>query len=315
MKKKVLLLALLPLMMSSLTGCQKRAKWNIGVLQWVPIEALTAATNGFKKAVVAGLGSENVSFEIKNAQGDVNIGSPIISTFVSKNKSLIMGNATPSVKLAATATATIPVVGTSVTSYEAAFNNNIPNNVTGTSDLADLEQQAQMIFDWFPSATKVGILYCSAEPNSKFQYDRMVENIPAAKSGATVTEITFSTTEELSMALTSKINLIDVLYVPTDDTCANNAAAIHNICRAASKPVIAGEKGICAGCGLATISIDYFRLGEITGEMAVEILKDGKQPSELAIKYDESAAKLYNPAILAELGMTEADVPAGYEAL
>ena len=315
MKKKLLLFALLPLMMSSLTGCQKKAKWNIGIVQFGPIPALTKATNGFKKAVAAGLGKENVSFEFKDAQMDSTIATQIVSTFISKNKSMIMANATPCVKAAATATATIPVVGTSVTSYEAAFNDHIPSNVTGTSDLADLEQQAQMIFDWFPSATRVGIFYCAAEPNSKFQYDHMRTNILALKPTATVEEITFSTTEEISMVLNSRINSVDVLYVPTDDTCADNAAAIHNICSNANKPVIAGEAGICATCGLATISIDYFHLGEITGEMAVDILKNGKQPSELEIRYDTSLSKLYNASILAELGMTEADVPEGYEAL
>ena len=315
MKKKFLAFALLPLLMCSLTGCEKKAKYNIGIIQWVPIEALTKATNGFKKAVSQGLGSDNVAFEVKNPQGDSSAASSIISTFISKNKSLIMANATPSVTLAATATATIPVVGTSVTSYEAAFNNNIPSNVTGTSDLADLEKQAQMIFDWFPSATKIGILYCSSEANSKFQYDHMNANIKTLKPSATVTEITFSTTEELSMQLSSKASSLDVLYVPTDDTCANNANAIHNICKSASLPVIAGEAGICRGCGLATMSIDYYHLGEITGQMAVDILKNGKKPADMPIQYDDSLDKLYNPTILAELGLTEDDVPAGYEAL
>ena len=315
MKKKLLLIAAIPLMMSALTGCQKKAKWNIGVIQWVPIEALTKATNGFKKAVSAGLGSENVSFEVKNPQGDSSAASSIISTFISKGKNLIMANATPSVTLAATATNTIPIVGTSVTSYEAAFNNHIPANVTGTSDLADLQKQAEMIFDWFPSATKIGILYCSSEANSKFQYDHIRENLNNLKEGLTISEITFSTTEELSMVLSSRASQLDVLYIPTDDTCANNANAIHNICRSNNLPVIAGEAGICAKCGLATMSIDYYHLGEITGEMAVDILKNGANPADMEIRYDTSLAKLYNATILAELGIPESSIPEGYEAL
>lgn len=315
MKKKFLALALFPLLLSSLTGCEKKAKYNIGILQWVPIEALTKATNGFKKAVKKGLGSDNVAFEVKNAQADTSAGSSIISTFVSKNKSLIMGNATPSVKLAAAATATIPVVGTSVTSYEVAFNNNIPSNVTGTSDLADLEKQAKMIFDWYPDATKVGILYCQAEPNSKYQYDHMLTNLKAIKPTVSVSEITFATTEELTMVLNTYKNSLDVLFVPTDDTCANNAEAIHNICKPAGLPVFAGEAGICAKCGLATLSIDYFHLGEITGQMAVEILKNGKKPSEMPIQLDESLTAYYNASILAELGLSESDIPEGYIAL
>lgn len=315
MKKKLFLLAVIPLMMSALTGCEKKAKWNIGVIQWVPIDALTKATNGFKKAVKAGLGSENVTFEVKNPQADSSAASSIVSTFISKNKSLIMANATPSVTLSATATATIPIVGTSVTSYEAAFNGKIPENVTGTSDLADLQKQAEMIFDWVPNASKIGVLYCSAEPNSKFQYDHIKEELNKLRSGLTITEITFSTTEELTMVLSSKVNSLDVLYVPTDDTCANNAKSIHNICKNANLPVIAGEAGICAECGLATMSIDYYHLGELTGKMAVDILKNGKKPKDMPIQYDTSLAKLYNATILAELGMSEEQIPEGYEAL
>ena len=315
MKKKLFLFALLPLMMSSLTGCSKKADFNIGILQWVEIEALTRATNGFKEAFKKEIGSKTVNFETKIAYGDSSAGSSIINTFVSKNKNLIMGNATPCVVLAATATSTIPVVGTSVTTYEGAFQGTIPSNVTGTSDLADLAAQAQMIFDWVPDATKVGILYCTSESNSKYQADMIKTEINKIKSGVTIDEIKFSDTNELSQQLTAKVNSLDVLYIPTDNTCADNANAIYNICSPAKLPIIAGEEGICRACGLASLTIDYYRLGQVTGKMAAKILVDGKDPSELPIEYDTDTTKVYNPAILAELGMSESDVPEGYVAL
>ena len=315
MKKKLFLLALFPLMMSSLTGCSKKADFNIGILQWVNIEALTKATNGFKKAFQAAAGNKTVSFEVKNAYGESSAGSSIINTFVSKNKDLIMGNATPSVILAATATDTIPVVGTSVTTYEGAFNGTIPANVTGTSDLADLAEQAKMVFDWVPTATKVGILYCTNESNSKYQSDMIQVELRKLKSNVAIEEIKFADTNELSQQLSAKVNSLDVLYIPTDNTCADNAEAIHNICQPANLPVIAGEEGICRSCGLASLTIDYYRLGEITGRMAAKILIEGKKPSELPIEYDTDTTKVYNPAILTELGLSESDVPTGYVAL
>lgn len=314
MKKKLFLFALFPLMVSSLTGCSRKADFNIGILQWVPIEALTKATNGFKKAFKEGIGSKTVSFEVKDAQGESSAGSAAINTFVSKGKDLIMGNATPSVILAANATTTIPVVGTSVTTYEGAFGGKIPSNVTGTSDLADLAKQAKMIFDWVPAATNIGILYCTNESNSKYQSDMISEEIKKINASVNIDVITFSDTNELTMNLQAKVNTLDVLYIPTDNTCADNAESINSIC-SGKLPVIAGEEGICRKCGLATLSIDYYHLGEITGEMAVEILLNGKKPSELPIRYDEDLTGYYNTDVLAALGISPSAIPEGYQAL
>ncbi len=315
MKKKALSIVVLPLLLSAVTGCNKKAQYNIGILQWVQIEALTKATNGFMQAVKAGLGSDKVAFEVKNAYGESSAGSSILNTFVSKNKNLIMANATPSVTLAANATSTIPIVGTSVTTYEGAFGGNIPSNVTGTSDLADISFQAQMIFDWVPTASKIGILYCTSESNSKYQADMIKQEILELKPEATFEEVKFADTTDLTLQLSAKKANMDVLYIPTDNTCADNADAIHDLIADDNLPVIAGEEGICRKCGLASLTIDYYRLGQVTGQMAVEILKDGKKPSELEIRYDTEMTKVYNPTILEELGLSEEDVPEGYIAL
>lgn len=313
MKKKLFLLTMLPLMMSSLVGCGEKADFNIGILQWVEIEALSKATTGFMDSFKEAIGSKTVDFDVKQAYGEASTAATALSTFVSTNKSLIMANATPSVVMASNATTTIPIVGTSVTTYEGAFNNGkVPNNVTGTSDLADLEDQAEMVFEWVPSATSIGILYCVNESNSKYQADQIKVELNKLKTGLSFQEIIFTNTEDLSSQLTAKVNSIDVLYIPTDNTCADNADVIHNICKPANLPIIAGEEGICRKCGVASLTIDYYRLGKITGLMAKEILVDGKSPKDLDIRYDDSASKIYNPDILAELGWSESIVPEGY---
>ena len=318
MKKKLLFLAALPLMLGVTTGCGSKADFNIGILQWVPIEALTKATNGFMDSVREGMGSRTVSFDVKHAYNEATTAIPILNNFVATGKNLIMGNATPSVVLASNATTSIPIVGTSVTTYEGAFTNpdtgvvNIPANVTGTSDLADLHRQAEMIFEWVPDATRIGIVYCVNESNSKFQADTIKAELTTIRSDLTFVEIIFSTTDELTMQLNSKVSQMDVLYIPTDNTCADNASVIHDYCRPVNLPVIAGEEGICKACGLASLTIDYYRLGRITGQMALEILLNGKSPSDLPIRYDTGVTKIYNPTILAELGLSESDVPEGY---
>ena len=318
MKKKLFLLAALPLMLGTMTSCGEKADFNIGILQWVPIEALTKATNGFMDSFREAAGSKSVNFEVQHAYGDANTAMPIVNNFVATNKNLIMANATPSVILAANATTTIPIVGTSVTTYDGAFTNevthevHVPDNVTGTSDLADLAKQAEMVLEWVPTASSIGILYCQSESNSKYQADHIKIELNKLKSGLTFHEIIFTDTSDLSQQLSAKVNQIDVLYIPTDNTCADNADVIHNICKPANLPVIAGEEGICKKCGVASLTIDYYRLGRVTGQMAAEILLNGKKPKELPIRYDTDVSKIYNPTILVELGMSESDVPEGY---
>ena len=254
-----------------------------------------------------------MKFDVKQAYGDANTAATALSSFVSTNRDLIMANATPSVVLASNATQSIPIVGTSVTTYSGAFNDGvIPNNVTGTSDLASLEDQAKMVFEWASEATTIGILYCVNESNSKYQADQIKVELNKLKTGLSFEEIIFTNTEDLASQLTAKVNNLDVLYIPTDNTCADNADVIHNICKPANLPVITGEEGICRKCGIASLTIDYYRLGRVTGLMAKEILIDGKKPSELEIRYDEGVSKVYNPLILQELGLSESDVPAGY---
>ena len=311
--KKGKLLTLLPLMLLpfAMTGCNGNKK-TIGICQFVKFEALDRASEGFMDAVKKGLGEKNVTFDLQIASEDPAICSTICNTFVSKNVDLIMANATPAVQAAYNSTKSIPILGTSVTEYGVAlsikdFNGTVGGNVSGTSDIAPLEEQAAMIKELVPAAQNVGLLYCSAEPNSVYQVDRVEAALK--KDGLTTKRITFSETNELQGTLTANVAGLDALYIPTDNTCAKNTSIIDTVCRDNKLPVICGEEGMCKGCGIATLSIDYYALGVKTGEMAVEILKDGKDISKMPIAYDENPSKKFNKELCDLLNIT---VPDGY---
>ena len=288
--------------------------YQIGIVQLVEHEALDAATEGFRQAVIDGLGEDAVEFDFQNGQNDSNTCSTIVNQFVSNGVDLIMANATPALQAATAATADIPILGTSVTEYGVAlslddFNGTVGGNVSGTSDLAPLEEQAAMVTEWFPEAKSVGLIYCSAEANSQYQVDVVKKELENA--GLTATLYSFSDSNDLSSVCTTAVENSDVIYVPTDNTVASNAGIIDSICQEAKVPVIAGEEGICKGCGVATLSISYYDLGYTTGEMAVKILKDGADISTMPIEYT-STTKKYNEAVCDALGITPLE---GYVAI
>ena len=289
-------------------------KFTIGICQLVQHAALDAATQGFEDALTASFG-ENVTFDFQNAQGDSATCSTIINNFVSSNVDLILANATASLQAAAAGTSDIPILGTAVTEYGVAldltdFDGTVGGNISGTSDLAPLEDQAAMLNELFPDAKNVGLLYCSAEPNSQYQ----VDTVKAALEdlGYTCEYYAFSDSNDISSVVTNAVADSDVIYVPTDNTAASNTELINNICLPAKVPVIAGEEGICSGCGVATLSISYYDLGKATGEMAVKILKDGEDISTMPIEYAPNFTKEYNADICAELGI---EVPDDYVAI
>jgi len=289
--------------------------YTIGVCQFMPHPALDAATEGFVAAVKEGLGEENVTIDVQNAAGEASNCATIVNGLVSSNVDLIMANATPAVAAAYNATETIPILGTSVTEYGVAlgienFSGTVGENVSGTSDLADLSKQADMVLEWCPNAKKVALLYCNAEVNSRYQVDE-VQKLLEAK-GLTCQQFSFSDTSNLMAVTQEAANFADVIYVPTDNTVANNATAIDSICRPAGIPIIAGESGTCSGCGIATMSIDYYDLGYATGKMAVRILKDGEDITKMPIEYSPEVTYLYNEEICKELGIEPLE---GYEKL
>ena len=287
--------------------------YTIGICQLVQHAALDAATQGFEDALTAEFG-DNVKFDFQNAQGDSATCATIANGFVSAGVDLIMANATPALQAAQSATNEIPVLGTSVTEYGVAlglsdFSGTVGGNISGTSDLAPLDQQADMIVEWMPEAKKVGLLYCSAEANSQYQVDEVQKYLEA--KGVTATQYAFSDSNDLSSVCQKAADENDALYVPTDNTVAANTGIVDGICRPAKKPVFAGEEGICAGCGVATLSISYYDLGYTTGEMAVKILKGEADISTMPIEYTD-VTKKYNKAVCDDLGLT---APEGYEAI
>lgn len=294
-------------------GTENKDAYVVGICQLVEHPALDAATEGFKKALTDAFG-DKVTFDEQNAQNDKNTCTTIINSFVSKDVALILANATASLQAAAAGTNTIPILGTSITEYGVAlgledFSGTVGGNVSGTSDLAPLDQQAQMFKEWFPDAKNVGLLYCSAEANSQYQVDVVKAELEAM--GYTATLYPFSDSNDLSSVCTTAASNSDVMYVPTDNTCADNAGMIDNILRPAGVPAIVGEEGICAGCGIATLSISYYDLGYTTGQMAAKILTGEADIAEMPIEYT-SAVKKYNAAICDSLGLT---APEGYEAI
>ncbi len=321
MKKTVSLLLALILCLGSciaLSSCndsKSDGKYKVGIVQLGEHPALDAATEGFKQAIIDELGADAVEFDYQNAQNDANTCSTIVNQFVSNKVDLIMANATPALQAAAAATAEIPILGTSVTEYGVAlelknFNGTVGGNISGTSDLAPLDKQAAMITEWFPNAKTVGLLYCSKEANSQYQVD--VVKAELEKKGLTATLYPFTDSNDLAQICTTAADNCDVIYVPTDNTVAENTGIIDNVCAPKKVPVIAGEEGICKGCGVATLSISYYDLGYATGKMAVKVLKGEADISTLAIGYAETQTPKYNKAICDSLGITPLE---GYVAI
>lgn len=289
--------------------------YTIGICQLVQHDALDAATQGFKDALIEELGEDKVHFEEQNAQGDSNTCSTIVNSFVSGGVDLILANATPALQAASAGTNEIPILGTSVTEYGVAldlddFNGTVGGSISGTSDLAPLDGQADMLQEIFPDAKTVGLLYCSAEANSQYQVDTVKGFLE--EKGYECKYYAFSDSNDLSAVTTTASNEVDVIYVPTDNTVANNTEIVYNICVPAGVPVVAGEEGICKGCAVATLSISYYDLGVATGKMAAKVLTGESNISEMPIEYAPNFTKKYNPAICEELGIT---IPDGYEAV
>ena len=289
--------------------------FTIGICQLVQHPALDAATQGFKDAVVEALGEGNVTFQEQNASGDSATCTTICGQFVTDGVDLIMANATPALQAATAATGSIPILGTSVTEYGVAlgidgFDGTVGTNVSGTSDLAPLDQQAAMVKELFPDAKNVGLLYCSAEANSQYQVDTVKACLEDL--GYTCTLYSFVDSNDVTSVTKSACDANDVLYIPTDNTDASNTEAINNVAKPAGVPIVVGEEGICAGCGVATLSISYYDLGVTTGKMAVKILTGESNVAEMPVEYAPQFTKKYNADLANALGVT---IPSDYEAI
>ena len=280
------------------------AQYVVGICQQMTHDALDAATQGFKDALNEILGEGTVEFKEGNAGGEQTNCTTIIDGFVSEGVDLILANATWPLQAAASATSEIPILGTSVTDYATALNldnwtGTVGNNISGTSDLAPLDQQAAVIQELFPDATNIGLLYCSGEPNSVYQIETITGYLE--EMGYTCTPYAFTDVNDLSSVTQTACDSSDVIYIPTDNTAAANVVIPNGV------PVITGESGLCSGCGVATLSIDYYDLGYTTGEMAADILQGEADITTMAVQSAPNVTKMYNAANCEALNITIPD--------
>ena len=321
MKKKLISILLAACLLLALAACGSNngggaqdKTYVVGVCQLVQHDALDAATRGFEEALKAELG-DAVEIRVQNASNDIPTCSTIVSGFVADGVDLIMANATPALQAAAAATQEIPILGTSVTEYGVAldlkdFNGTVGGNISGTSDLAPLDQQAEMIPELIEDVRTVGILYCSAEPNSVYQAE--VVKAKLESMGITVQVYTFADSNDVAAVTATACAENEALYIPTDNTAASCAEAINNVAEPAGVAIIAGEEGICRGCGIAALSISYYDIGYTTGQMAARILRGEAEISTMPIEYYPNPVKKYNPTLCEALNIV---VPEGYVAI
>ena len=317
--KKLVSLMLAVVMVLSLTACgggssSEEYTYTVGICQLLQHPALDEATQGFIDALEEALPGQ-VEIKNQNASNDIPTCTTIVNGFVSEGVDLILANATPALQAAMSATDEIPILGTSITDYASAleidnWTGTVGGNISGTSDLAPLDQQAAMLNEWFPDARNVGLLYCSAEANSQYQVDVITGYL--TDMGYTCTPFAFTDSNDVASVTQAACDASDVIYIPTDNTAAGNTEAIANVVIPAGVPVIAGESGICSGCGVATLSIDYYELGKITGQQAAKILTGEANISEMAIEFSPSFTKMYNEANCAALNLT---APSDYVAI
>ncbi|MGM9599608.1 MAG: ABC transporter substrate-binding protein [Faecousia sp.] len=315
--KKIIALLLVVSILAVFAACgtSEKDSYVVGICQLVQHPALDEATKGFRDALTDALG-DKVTFDEQNASNDIPACATIANSFVSKNVDLIMANATPALQACASATTEIPILGTSVTEYGVAlsienFDGTVGGNISGTSDLAPLAEQANMIVELFPDAQSIGLIYCSAEANSLYQVNVVKAELEA--KGLTATPYPFSELNDMAAVAEAACATSDVIYVPTDNTVASATNILYGVTKEANIPVIAGEEGICAGCGVASLTISYYDLGYKTGEMAAQILKGEAKIEEMPIAYAPNFVKKYNPDVCADLGITPPDdyVPIG----
>lgn len=318
--KKVAAVGLAGLMMASVfAGCstekndpasQPAAKdtYTVGICQLMKHTALDKATEGFQTALKDKLG-DKVTFDLQVA-GEAKNCTPIAEKFVAADVDLIMANATPALAACYAKTADIPIVATSVTNFATALKLDFQPegqsgvNVTGTHDLAPLDKQAEQLLYFFPEVKKVGIFYCTSEANSKYQADGMKELLEA--KGVTVTYYTFKDTTDLQTVITKAAAESEVLYIPTDNTAANNCAVIKSVCEEAKTPIIAGETDIAKNSNaVATFSIDFYDIGYNAGLMAYEILVNGADPATMNIKAPEKLTAQYNKSAVEMYGLQD----------
>ena len=317
--KKALTAAMLTLSLGLVAGCggekaQDDAKtYNIGIVQLVEHGALDAANKGFVDGLASKGYKDNVKFDQQNAQADQSNLANIAQRFVNNKVDLICAIATPAAQSVANVTKDIPIVATAVTDYEEAKlveSNAKPNtNVTGTTDMNPIKEQIDLMLKLVPNAKTVGTVYCSSEVNSQKQIDIM--RAYAQSKGLTVIEATVSTVNDIQQAAQSIVGDVDAIYVPTDNILASAMPTLAAITDAAKIPVICGESNMVMAGGLATLGVDYYKLGFQTGEMAADILAGKAKPADMPIQSLKEMKLTINVENAKKLGI---EIPADLKA-
>jgi len=311
--KKIVSMVLAVVMLGALclgfTGCGEEAlenlgggsDYSVGVCQLMKHDALDAATKGFEDALKAEMdkAGKTVTVNVQVA-GETDKCGTIVNTFVASDVDLIMGNATPALLAAANATTEIPVLGTSVTDYGDTFGGNIPANVSGTSDAVPFKEQAQMMIDTLglQEGDVVGVLYCSNESNSVIQYEAVKALFE--EKGIVVNEYKFSETTELNGITETMASQVKAVYIPSDNTVAQNDSIVGTICTEKNVPIYTSYGGnVC----YASLAIDYYQLGYETGVMAAQILLGQKTTADIEVK-TLTPTVTYNKELCEKLGIT-----------
>ena len=311
---KKILAAIIALAMLVIPAMAEEESYTVGICQLVQHDALDDATMGFKDALREMLG-DRISFDEQNASGDAANCIAIANTLIAQDVDLILANATQALQAAYACTGEIPILGVSVTDYAAALDMEqwtgvTGVNVSGTSDLAPLADQAELLRSLYPEARNVGLLYCTAEANSIYQVAIMTGHLTAM--GYRCTSYGFTDSSDVFSVAQTACAGSDVIFVPTDNTVATCKEVIRNAVEMEFTPIVGGDEGICSGCGVATLAINYYDLGYATGKMAYEILVNGADPATMPIQFVPSFRKVYNPELCQYLGLT---IPEGYEAI
>ena len=318
MKKKLLSAALAATMALTLAACGGEGQsaddpdgYTIGICEQMEHVSLSEATQGFMDGLTELLGADKVVFREQNAGGEQTNCTTIMNGFLAEGVDLILANATWPLQAAASATADTPILGTSVTDYAVAlgledFDGTVGGNISGTSDLVDLEAQAAIISELFPDAGTVGLLYCSGEPNSVYQIETVRGYLEPLGYACEI--FAFTDVNDLASVTQAACAACDVIYIPTDNTVATNVESVANVVLPAGVPVVGGDPGICSGCGVATIATDYYELGRLTAEMAAQVLTGEADISSMPVQYG-AMEKIYDPENCELLGIS---IPEGY---
>lgn len=314
-KLKALAAGLMLTLAMGIVGCggdakdgKKAEKVNVGIVQLVEHEALDAANKGF----VDGLASkgykegQNIAFDKQNAQADQSNLQNIAHRFVNNKVDLICAIATPAAQTVANVTSDIPIVATAVTDYKMAKlvkdNDKPGTNVTGTTDMNPVADQLDLLVKLVPTAKTIGVIYCSSEVNSQLQVEILKK--AAAAKGITVKEATVSTVNDIQQAAHSLVGSVQAIYVPTDNVLASAIPTLISVTDEAKLPVICGEGAHVRAGGLATLGVDYYKLGFQAGEMAADILSGKAKPAEMAIQAQKDFKPVINMKSAAKIGLT-----------